>query len=137
MASECYWFLAMMVKLAQLGNDRKRWSRFGLDSDHIAEIILWLVIPFANRHGLAVAEELSDFLEDADLLLDMEEDDETVRRSAAVSTTPQCRRSASSFDGFRKFVIRVSMHELMDECELDWGHFNSFLRFLEKIRGKL
>jgi hypothetical protein len=29
------------------------------------------------------------------------------------------------------------MHELMDECELDWGHFNGFLQFLEMTEGNL
>jgi hypothetical protein len=66
----------------------KQQSRYGLDSDHVAEITLWLVIPYASRHNLAISEELSCFLEDADMLLGMEEDHGTARLFASISATP-------------------------------------------------
>ena len=71
------WFCEMTDQLASLGKDRKELKHLGLDSDHVAEFFLCFVLPFASRHSLAISEELSKFIEKADLLLDMEEDHNT------------------------------------------------------------
>jgi hypothetical protein len=119
--------------VADPGRNLKQQSRYGLDSEHVDEITMWLVIPYASRHNLAISEELGSFLADANMSLDMEEDHSNARLFAGISATPQCR-TACSF--VRKFVNRFLMHELMDECKLDWGQFYGFLQFLEMTEGK-
>ena len=61
----------MTNRLAGLGEDRKEIKSLG---DNVVDFALWFVFPFASQHSLAISEELSRFMEEADLLLDMEED---------------------------------------------------------------
>jgi hypothetical protein len=128
------WFQAVTDNLAGLGEDLKEHKRLGMDIDHVAEFVIWFVLPYASRHGLAISEKLSRFMEEADLLLDMEDHD-TEPLSSGVSDTRHCRRSTCSLIGFRKLVIKVWMHDLMDDCELESRHFNVFLRILRTIQG--
>jgi hypothetical protein len=132
MATEHLWFTAVMANLAALGGDLKRQVRCSLDSDQVAEFVMWYVIPYASRHSLTISEELSNYLEGADLMLDMEEDHNTARLCACVSATQHCLGYALNFDGFRDFVIKVSMHKVTDDCELDLDHLHSLLKLLEK-----
>ena len=111
------WFRAMTDKLAGFGEDLKEHKRLGMDADHVAEFVLWFVLPYASRHGLAISEKLSRFMEEADLLLDMggPRHRAPLNRRLQHSTLPPL----NSLIGFRKFVIKVWTHDLMDNCELE------------------
>ena len=125
------WFLALTAEIAELGSGHGLSRQLGLDSDSVAELTLWFVLPYATLHGLAVTEE------HADLLLEMEDDHCTERLCARVAATPQCRRSACTFGSFRAFVRWVWAHEVMEECELGVEDLNKFLRVLRVIGGVL
>jgi hypothetical protein len=129
-----HWFLALAAVLAYLGCDLKQQLRYGLDSDHVAEITMWLVIPDVSRHNLAISEELSSFLEDADVLLGQWKRTTALNASLRASPPPRNAGALIAVSSASASFSRVSMHELMDE--LDWGHFNGFLQFL-MTEGKL
>ena len=82
---------------AQVAGDGSRLEGLGLTYDHIVEFTLWFVVPFAQRHGLAMCKSLRRVIEIDDTAeADAEADLDVMCHEERIAASPECQRSACS-----------------------------------------